>query len=136
MSSGIWQAAPPATELALGHLQTEAGVRLPADYLSFLAATNGGEGDLGIEPGWLQIWPADEVLAHNVGYQVSERLPGSFAFGTNGGGELLVFDTSGAEPFSVLMVPFIPMQVDHAIRIADSFAKLRAHFGVRFETTT
>ena len=105
------------------------------EYLSFLAASNGAEGDIGLKPGWLIVWSADEVLRHNRGYQVPVSLPGCFAFGTNGGGELLVFDTTQVGPFPVLMVPFIPMQLDHAVTIAKSFSELQTKFGILFEET-
>jgi hypothetical protein len=37
-------------------------VSLPRGYLEQLAVSNAGEGDLGIEPGWIAFWPAEEVI--------------------------------------------------------------------------
>lgn len=130
MSGAIWRSSPPASESAIARLRNKAPVRLPADYLVYLAGTNGGEGDLGVDPGWIQLWSADEVLAHNEGYCIGESLPGCFAFATNGGGELIVFDARGTEPYPVLMVPFIPMEIESAVRIAGSFSELQAQLGV------
>jgi hypothetical protein len=60
-------------------------------------------------------------LRQNAGYKVSEFIPGFFGFGSNGGGELLAFDTRGSEPWPIVMIPFIPMDVNEARQIASSF---------------
>ena len=63
---------------------------LSEDYLCFLKLCNCGEDELPIDPYWFQIWSAEEVLEHNEGYQANKFLPGFFAFGSNGGGEMLL----------------------------------------------
>jgi len=50
-----WDKEPPAERKALEQLTQEAGVSLPEDYLTFLAYSNGGEGELGINPGWFSL---------------------------------------------------------------------------------
>lgn len=130
MASGIWRPRPGASEEALLKLRREARIELPDAYLDQLATSNGGEGDLGTEPGWIVIWPAEDVIRHNVGYSIPDVLPGFFGFGSNGGGEFLAFDTRSAEPYGVAMVPFIGMQVEDAVQIATSFEELRALIGV------
>jgi hypothetical protein len=129
MRDGIWRPAPPADETALVALRQQARVRLPAAYLAQLATSNGGEGDLGVQPGWISFWPAEEVMALNQGYSLSEFLPGLFGFASNGGGELVAFDARGDEPFSIVVVPFIPMDVREAVQIARSFEDLRGLIG-------
>ena len=42
-------------------------------------------------------------------------------FDSNGGGELLTFDIREEKLWNVVMIPFIGMQVDDAILIADDF---------------
>jgi len=106
---------------------------LPDLYIEFLFATNGGEGDLGVQPGWLELWAAEDVSSHNRGYEVAESLPGLFGFGSNGAGELLAFDIRGVKPWPIVMVPFIPMQLDDAIQIAGSFEEFSAFIGVPFD---
>jgi hypothetical protein len=98
---------------------------LPADYLAFLALSNGGEGEIGLQLGWFQLWPAEAVVEMNNGYQVGELLPGYLAFGSNGGGEMLAFAPGGA----VVMVPFLPMDVAEARELAPSFTSLVRAFG-------
>jgi hypothetical protein len=89
-------------------LRDGAGTVLPASYFEQLAVSNGGEGDLGVQPGWISFWPAEKVVSWNARYRVPEFLPGFFGF-ASGGGELLAFDVRRQEPFPIVMVPFIPM---------------------------
>jgi hypothetical protein len=119
----------PAAERALLDLIAGARIPLPSDYVAFLAASNGGEGELSTDPHWLVVWPAEDVLANNEKHQVAKWVPGLFAFGTSGDGEMFAFDTRAGEPYSIVYVPFIPMTLDEARRIAGSFAELLAHMG-------
>ena len=129
MNAGIWRPALPAGEAALTALREQAPAPLPAAYFTQLAVSNGCEGDLGVEPGWIAMWPCEEVMSSNAGYSVPEFLPGFFGFGSNGGGELLAFDLRGEEPYPIVMVPFIGMDPKEAVRIARSFDELRALIG-------
>jgi hypothetical protein len=129
MSNGIWRPEPPASQRALAALREQAPVRLPAAYFDHLTSSNGGEGDLGVEPGWIAFWPAEEVISLNTEYSIAELLPGFFGFGSNGGGELLAFDIRGGEPYPVVMVPFVPMDSRKAVQIAGSFVELRGLIG-------
>lgn len=129
MGRGVWRPAPRAQADVLAALRDRAGVVLPAGYLDQLADSNGGEGDLGVEPGWISLWPAEEVVAANARYRISELLPGFFGFASNGGGELFAFDTRGPEPFPVITVPFIPMDGREVRKIASSFDELRPLIG-------
>jgi len=104
---------------------------LPSDYIVFLQACNGGEGELDIEPGWMQLWKAEEVLPHNRAYETHERLPGFLAFGSSGGGEMFAFDLRKNNRGVVVMTPFIPMDAELALVIASTFTELAAHFGRR-----
>ncbi len=51
---------------------------------------------MGADPGWFQVWPADQVVELNRGYEVCENLPGFFGIGSSGGGELLASDARSA----------------------------------------
>jgi hypothetical protein len=113
---------PPANPGVLEELTAASPIRLPEEYLALLRFSNGGEGELGVEPGWFQLWPAEEVLASNRDYGVPEFLPGFFGFGSNGGGELLAFDLRSSPRYEVVMVPFIPMDIAEGVTIADTFS--------------
>lgn len=104
---------------------------LPEAYLSFLEASNGAEGDLGIQPGWVVVWPAEEALEATIEYEMPEYLPGYFAFGGNGGGELFVFLREGhSTDRPVYMVPAIGMAATELRQIALSFEEFQSHIGV------
>jgi len=130
LAPGIWRPAPPASAAAIESLRASVPFELPDLYLQFLATTNGGEGDLGVEPGWLVPWAAEDVCARNEDYKVAEFLPGLFGLGSIGGGELLAFDIRGEKPWPIVSVPFIPMQLEEATQIASSFEALSAFIGV------
>jgi hypothetical protein len=117
-----WQHMPgPADPAAVAGLASAAPVPLPAEYLALLRLHDGGEGELGAEPGWFQLWPAAEVLAANRYYQLPEFLPGFLGFGSSGGGELLALDCRGQFPWPVVMVPFIPLDGAEALPVAADF---------------
>lgn len=127
--TAVWKRKPPAENTVIQKLIAASKKRLPDDYITLLHYSNGGEGDMGIEPGWFQIWPAEKVIELNQIYKIEETLPGLFGFGSNGGGELLAFDMRGGEPWEVVMIPFIPMRQKEAILIADSFQKFVQSIG-------
>ena len=134
-AKGIWRKAPPAEVDSIAVLLAASPVELPDSYLNFLKFSNGGEGELGIQPGWFLAWPAEEVEEHNLGYQVSDQLPGLWAFGSNGGGELLAFDCRHGEPWPILMIPFIPMCIKEAVEVASTFDEFLGQIAKPMERT-
>ena len=127
----IWRPAPPATPEALSRLAESAPIRLPKSYLDLLALSDGGEGDLRVEPGWISLWPADKVLQYNAQYQVQTNAPGLIGFGSNGGGELLAFDSASGPPYSIVAIPFTPMEPKCATLVALTFDALVAEIGTK-----
>ena len=120
----LWMREPPAEPAVLAALAA-ALPAVPADYLAFLALSAGGEGDLGVDPGWFSLWPAAEVAALHAAYEIPTYLPGYTGFGSNGGDELLAFAPDGR----VVMVPFVPMDAADAVEIAPTFTDLVRAFG-------
>ena len=103
---------------------------LPGDYFDFLARSNGAEGDLGVDPGWFVVWPAEQAVSLTDAYGVPDYLPGFFAFGGDGGGELFVLPIApdeGSQP--VYMAPTIGMELSALIRVAGSFCEFAALMG-------
>jgi hypothetical protein len=117
--SAKWDREAPASPEAIRKLVAESKIELPEEYLALLRYSNGGEGELAVEPGWFQLWPAEKVVKLNKGYEVEQNVPGFFGFGSNGGGEMLAFDTREGKPWKVVMIPFIPMMAEDAIVIAE-----------------
>jgi hypothetical protein len=130
---GIWRSEDPALRDAVEQLEREAEIPLPESYLRLLAATDGGEGDLGAEPGWISLWPAEEVLNLNRSYEVEQHATGLFGIGSNGGGELFALDTRKGEPFPIVSVPFIPLDVREARVVAPDFDVLLSLLGVSLD---
>ena len=128
-SSANWERHVPASERSIQALTSNCAYQLPEEYLEFLMYSNGGEGELAIEPGWFQVWPAEEVLHHNHDYHMTEFAPGFFAFGSNGGGEMLAFDTRQVPTWKVVMLPFIGMDESEAVVIAEDFTSFARAMG-------
>ena len=122
-----WGRAEPASEEAIEALKKFASFELPEDYLTFLRLSNGGEGELGVQPYWFQIWRAEEVAKWNQGYEIAEYFPGYFAFGGSGGGDWLAFRETGDDP-RVYCSAYISSLEDVRV-VTDSFAALVASMG-------
>ena len=119
-----WTRAAPASPSALEALRSTYP-SLPSDYISLLGQSNGGEGELGIDPGWFQLWPAEAVASLNEGYELSSALPGWVGIGSSGGGECIAVAPDGR----IFMVPFIPLTTEEALCIAATVAAFAASFG-------
>jgi hypothetical protein len=57
-----WHPFEGASFAALEQLKATAPVALPQSYLSLLSFSNGGEGPLPVQPLWLCLYPAEEVV--------------------------------------------------------------------------
>jgi hypothetical protein len=130
-SSAKWDRELPAEPKVIQQLLAESEIDLPEEYLTLLRHSNGGEGELDVEPGWFQLWPAEQVVEFNRGYEVAKNAPGIFGFGSNGGGEMLAFDMRCGEPWRIVMIPFIPMRIEDAKVIADDFGTFVQSMGRR-----
>lgn len=127
MSQTAFTPAEPAAEDAVTDLRRKFP-NLPAEYFSFLLGSNGGEGFLGISPGYAVLWGAQEVAQFSFEYEVQIYLPGYVAVGTSGGGDLFVFPLLGA-PAGIFAVPAIGMAPDVVDLVAPSFSAFVAAFG-------
>jgi len=116
-----WTRQAPASESALAALVAGVDFELPAGYLAFLRYSNGGEGDMCLEPGYFRLEPAESVVEYNLDYQVQRFLPGFFAIGSSGGGEMLAIRKDAASPCPIYMVPFVPMAAEDAVETAFNF---------------
>jgi hypothetical protein len=122
--SGVWRPVAPASKAALAHLTAAAPIDLPGAYAELLSVSNGGEGDLGVDPGWIALWPAEHVLQWNADYEIEDYAPGFFGFASNGGGDLLALDVRSGPPYQVVAIPFIGMDPSEAVVIAPDFDSL------------
>ena len=117
----------PASEAAVSTLRGQFP-HLPSDYFEFLLRSDGGEGFLGISPGYFVIWSAHEVVQFTREYELHIYLPGYVCVGSSGGGELFVLPISGS-PVGLFMVPAIGMAPDVVAIVAPTFSQFVAAFG-------
>ena len=127
-----WSRNAPAVPEAIQDLVSRCAFDLPGDYLEFLLCSNGGEGELGVEPGWFQLWPAEQVIQLNEGYNVAANVPGLLGFGSNGAGEMFAFDTRTAMPWPIVMIPFIPIELESLKIITPDFEPFVNQIGREF----
>jgi len=92
-------------------------IALPSDYIAYIEGDGVSEEFTEGLPGYFALWHPDEIDTNNKELQVETYAPGFLGFGTDGGGELLAFDASGA----VFMLPMVGMEARYANRIADSW---------------
>ncbi len=133
MPKSEWHNEPPCSDEEIERLIRSVPVELPEEFLAYIRESIGGGGDIGVEPGLIYLWKAEEVPRNNHGYEVHLAVPGFYAFGSNGGGEMFAFDTRGERPWPVVMIPFIPMTAEEAVQVAPDFASFHNTFGVSLD---
>lgn len=98
------------------------GMNLPQEYIEYQRNGETLEAFLSCEfPGYMQLWPLDQIDELNADYEVKELAPGFICFGSNGGGELLAFDHVGV----IYCLPAIGLKP--AIRVADNWLEFASH---------
>lgn len=121
-----WVGFDGASAAQLSALQSAAPRELPASYYELLAASNGGEGPLPVQPCCLCLDPADEVteriLSRNYG---QKDFDGFVIFGGNGGGEYLAFDVREAAPWPIVSIDMMAGAASAAVVAPDFDAFLR-----------
>jgi hypothetical protein len=99
---------PPIKSVAIQKIVKAINFELPFDYFEIFSFMNGGEGFIG--DNYCRLYPLDELVSLNQSFSVKEFAPDIFIFGSNGGGEAFAFNTS-SNPFSIVKIPFIPMDI-------------------------
>lgn len=95
---------------------------LPSEYWDFLESPGAvSEGLADGEPGYFALWHPDEIDDRNAALNVCEAAPGFLGFGTDGGGEMLAFDKTGA----VYCLPLVGMAPQYARKVAPSWAEFQ-----------
>lgn len=103
--------------------------KLPPSYVKFMESRDGWAGDLGDELGYVDVWSRDRVQENWRGYQMANRLSDRwFAFGSDGGGEMLCFDLE-SESDAIFWINFISMSDEDALKQPFSFADVAAAIG-------
>lgn len=128
-----WLAAEPApADQIEGLLRTYPD--LPADYISLLRISNGGDGELNLPPQWLQLYDA-RFVADLASDEIAKWHPGYIFFASNGGLETIAFDTRGPKPWPIVMIDPIAGP-ESAVVISPSFASFVEAIGVPFNESS
>jgi hypothetical protein len=95
-------------------------IELPRDYLDYIEKDGVDAASTEGQPGYFQLWHPDDIEKMNRDYKVADYAAGFLGFGSDGGGEMLAFDSTG----SVYMIPFVGMEPEEAQKIAESWSEI------------
>ena len=98
---------------------------LPSEYLEIFLLMNGGEGFIG--ENYCRFYAIEDLLPFNEAFSVKEFAPELFIFGSNGGGEAFAFHTR-SNPFSIVEIPFIPMDMKLVKLLGNTMSEFFYHF--------
>ena len=112
-----WRKAEGASQAMLMELRQIAPLGIPESYFSLLAFSNGGEGPLQVQPLWLQLNPAEEVIRMMQEGDYREFFPELFVIGSNGGGEAIAFDMRGQTPSPLVAFDMTNVDLSESIRL-------------------
>ncbi|HEX4737753.1 MAG TPA: SMI1/KNR4 family protein [Allosphingosinicella sp.] len=117
-----WHRVECASAAAIAQLKAIAPASLPESYFALLSFSNGGEGPLPVQPLWLCLYPAEEVIEIEQAGTFREFFPGLFVIGGNGGGEAVAFDLRESEPYPIVAFDETNIDLPESVRqIAESF---------------
>jgi SMI1 / KNR4 family (SUKH-1) len=114
---------PAPDPVRLKQFQERAPRNLPRTYMRFMKACNGARGAIPYDTGYIEFFPLETVLSENAAHRIAENLPGFFAFGTDGGDELYVFDLRAADGAPVCSISAKSTSVDDVSPITNSFSE-------------
>ncbi len=117
---GEWHPELGASESDVAKLVSSIPLALPSSYLELLRSSNGGEGDIPVNPLWFQLFDIDSVISLWRDTFYRTEYSSLFIFGSNGSGETIALDISCSQPWPVVCVDCIA-GMESAEVIADSF---------------
>ena len=104
----FWEHAPP---------------NLPRTYVRFMEACDHARGKIPYDTGYIEFFPIERVLDENRAHKIDESLPGFFAFGSDGGDELYVFDLRKDDGAPVCSVSAKAASVSEVSPLTNSFSE-------------
>lgn len=127
MGGWLSRAAHGASAEQIETLKAICPIELPASYLALLSESSGAEAGLSIDPLWLVIYDANDVIEIATSGAFAARVPGYFLFGGSGGADAFAFATSASEAGRVVTIELDATDEAVTIRpVADSFDALLA----------
>jgi hypothetical protein len=117
-----WRGVDGASAEALAALRAAAPRPLPESYFAFLSFSNGGEGPLAVQPLWLCLDSAEDVVTTHQSGRFQAYYPDLFVIGGNGAGEAIAFDLRTNPPYAVVAFDMTNSDLgESVIPIAASF---------------
>lgn len=136
MLEGRWFKVDGASPEALSGLRVVAPASLPQTYYDLLAYSNGGEGPLCVQPLWLSLFPAEEVVRLALAGTFRDAFPNLLVIGSNGAGEAVALDLGAPQPHPVVAFDLSNGEGAEALQpMADSFDTLLTLIGYDEELT-
>ena len=99
-----WVCQPGASDGEIARLMAAAPWPVPDGLVDLLRYSNGGEGDLALEPRWFVLDGVDAIAESFDDAHLKEQFDGFFFFGGNGGLERIALDCRGEAPLPVVMI--------------------------------
>ena len=81
-------------------------IAVPPEYIAYVEEGGSAEAFTDGLPGYFELLHPHEIEEKNSELDVARHVPGFIGFGTDGGGQLLAFDATGA----VFMLPLVGME--------------------------
>ncbi len=103
-------------------LAEQLGLRLPADYVSFLQTSNGAEGPVG--HGYISLWPIEEIVILNEQYEVVLSAPGLILLGSDGANVGYAIDR---RTHGFVEVPLIGLSLEAVSPVGSTLGELLEH---------
>ena len=118
-----WERREPAEREAYERFRAAAPSNLPKTYMKFMRATDGGSGEGPFHAGWVEVWPVSDAVGRNDELGMPDKLPGFFAFGTDGGDQVFVFDIRQEDGAAVCSVPAEEIEPARVDQLTGSFSE-------------
>ncbi len=125
-----WRRVEGASEQDLARLREALPFEPPVEYLEFLRFSNGGEGELALDPLWFQLFEVAFAIQLWQDQNYRNEYPDLFFFGSNGGMESIAFDMRQPQPWPIVMVDCIA-GIESARRIAENIQSFIQKVGIR-----
>lgn len=120
VNSELWTPNEPASSVAISGAENALRTSFPASYRTFLLSTDGGYGDIPVQPGCVEFIRCSDLGSANRDYQVADYLPGYLLIATSGTGEGFVVKVAEPE-WPVFYVPLIGMAPHECRLLCPSF---------------
>jgi len=114
---------PGASRVLIDRVVQRIGTMLPADYLELVNRANGGQGFVGGNGGYIELWPIEEIPEVYFANQIGRHAPGMFPFASYGGGNVYAFDQNTSSS-TIVEVPLIGISRRNVRVLADSIENL------------